>query len=36
MNFLVETKKEYTIQLKNILMPLIYEGIKSIYNQSKK
>jgi len=36
MNFLVETKKEYTIQLKNTLMPLIYEGIKSIYNQAKK
>lgn len=36
MNFLVETKKEYTIQLTNILTPLIYEGIKSIYNQAKK
>ena len=36
MNFLVETKKEYTIQLINILSPHIYEGVGSIYNQAKK
>lgn len=32
-NFLVEAKQEYTIQLVNILAPLIYEGITSIYNE---
>lgn len=36
MNFLVETKKEYTIQLVNILTPLIYEGLQSIYAEAKK
>lgn len=36
MNFLVETKKEYTVQLINILSPHIFEGIGSIYNQAKK
>lgn len=36
MNFLVETKNEYTIQLINILSPHIYEGFESIYNESKK
>ena len=35
MNFLVETKKEYTIQLVNILTPLIYEGLQSIYAEAK-
>ena len=35
MNFLVETKKEYTIQLVNILTPLIYEGLQSIYGEAK-
>jgi len=31
LNFLVETKQEYTIQLINVLTPLIYEGLQSIY-----
>jgi hypothetical protein len=30
-NFLIEIKQEYTTQLINILTPLIYEGIYSIY-----
>lgn len=33
---LVETKKEYMIQLNNILAPLIYEGLQSIYKDSTK
>jgi hypothetical protein len=33
-NLLVEKKNEYTIQLVNILTPLIYEGIQSIYFES--
>ncbi len=36
MNFLVETKNEYTIQLINILSPHLFEGFESIYNESKK
>jgi hypothetical protein len=36
MNYLVETKNEYTIQLTNILVPLIYEGISSIYDDAIK
>ncbi len=36
MNFLVETKNEYTIQLINILTPHIYDGFESIYTESKK
>ena len=36
MNFIVETKNEYTIQLVNILAPLIYEGFDSIYLETKK
>lgn len=36
MNFLVETKNEYTIQLINILTPHLYEGFESIYSESKK
>ena len=36
MNFLVETKNEYTIQLINILSLHIFEGFESIYNESKK
>jgi len=36
MNYLVETKTEYTIQLTNILIPLIYEGIGSIYEDAVK
>ena len=35
-NFLVETKQEYTIQLINILTPLIYEGLQSIYQEVVK
>jgi len=33
LNFLVETKQEYTIQLINVLTPLIYEGLQSIYHE---
>lgn len=36
MNFLVETKNEYAIQLLNILSPHIFEGFESIYSESKK
>jgi len=36
MNYLVETKTEYTIQLTNILVPIIYEGIDSIYEDAIK
>lgn len=35
LNFLVETKQEYTTQLVNVLTPLIYEGLQSIYRESK-
>ena len=34
-NYLIEIKKEYTIQLINMLTPFIYEGINSIYLQVK-
>ena len=33
LNFLVETKQEYTIQLINVLTPLVYEGLQSIYQE---
>jgi hypothetical protein len=33
-NFLVETKNEYTTHLVNILTPLIFEGLQSIYKES--
>ena len=33
-NFLVETKNEYTTHLVNVLAPLIFEGIQSIYKES--
>jgi len=36
MNFLVETKTEYTYQLVNIITPYLYEGFKSIYEEAKK
>jgi hypothetical protein len=36
MNYLVETKKEFTIQLVNILSPLIFDGMVSIYDFAKK
>jgi len=35
-NFFVETKSEYTIQLVNVLTPLVYEGIQSIYSEALK
>jgi len=35
-NFFVETKSEYTTQLVNVLTPLVYEGIQSIYTESLK
>lgn len=34
-NYLIEIKKEYTIQLVNLLTPAIYEGVNSIYNEVK-
>jgi hypothetical protein len=34
LNVLVETKNEYTTHLINILTPLIFEGIQSVYKQS--
>jgi hypothetical protein len=36
LNFLVETKQEYTIQLINLLTQLIYEGLQSIYQEVVK
>jgi hypothetical protein len=36
LNFLVETKQEYTIQLINVLTPLVYEGLQSIYQEVVK
>jgi len=35
-NILVETKNEYTHQLTNLIVPHIYEGINSIYDDSKE
>jgi hypothetical protein len=35
LNLLVETKNEYTTHLTNILTPLIFQGLQSIYNESK-
>jgi hypothetical protein len=35
-NYLTEIKKEYTIQLVNILTPAIYEGVNSVYSEVKK
>jgi hypothetical protein len=34
-NYLTEIKKEYTIQLVNMLTPTIYEGVNSIYSEVK-
>ena len=34
LNVLVETKNEYTTHLSNILTPLIFEGLQSVYKQS--
>jgi hypothetical protein len=36
LNLLVETKNEYTTHLINILTPLIFEGIQSIYREAQK
>jgi hypothetical protein len=36
MNILVEKKKEFTIRIINILSPLIFEGLESIYNKAKE
>lgn len=36
MNFLIETKQEYTIHLVNSMYPLIYEGLQSIYEDARK
>ena len=36
MNILVEKKKEFTIRIINILSPLIYEGLDSIYSKAKE
>lgn len=36
MNILVEKKKEFTIRIINILSPLIFEGLSSIYNKAKE
>lgn len=33
MNYLVETKKEYTTQLINIVSPFIFDGIQSLYEE---
>jgi len=35
-NFFVETKYEYTTQLVNVLTPLIYEGLNSVYGEALK
>lgn len=34
-NLLIEVKKEYNELLLNILTPIIYDGLKSIYNEAK-
>ena len=34
-NLLIEIKKEYTKLLLNILTPVIYDGLKSIYSEAK-
>lgn len=36
LNFLVETKNEYTTHLINILTPLIFEGLLSIYKEAQE
>ena len=36
MNYLVEIKNEYTITLVNILTPLIFQGLNSLYVEAKK
>jgi hypothetical protein len=34
LNIMIETKNEYTTHLINILTPLIFEGLRSVYKQS--
>ena len=36
MNYIVETRNEYTTQLVNILSPLLFEGFDSIYKETEK
>ena len=36
MNYIVETRNEYTTQLVNILSPQLFEGFDSIYNETEK
>ena len=36
MNIILEIKKDYTERIEKIIVPLIYEGLQSIYNESKK
>ena len=36
LNLLVETKNEYTTHLINILTPLIFEGLQSIYKEAQE
>jgi len=36
MNYLVETKKEYTTQLVNIISPFIFDGVQSLYEEACK
>jgi hypothetical protein len=35
MNFLIETKQEYTIHLVNSINQLVYEGLQNIYEEAK-
>jgi len=35
-HYLLEVKQEYTKQLSNLLVPVIYEGLNSIYKEAKK
>jgi hypothetical protein len=35
-HYLLEVKQEYTKQLSNLLVPVIYEGLISIYTEAKK
>ena len=35
MNFLIETKQEYTIHLVNSIYSLIYDGLQNIYEEAK-
>ena len=35
-NYITDAKNEYTKQLQNILIPRLYEGIDSLYNESNE